>query len=65
MNTINNLFDVIDNPLMSYGFIVICSDSVAFGFVKNLKVDFCDLMLLKVTWKRYFILHLCWLIRMH
>ena len=31
MNTINGLFDVIDDPPMRYGFIVIRSDSAAFG----------------------------------
>ena len=31
MNTIKGLFDVIDDPPISYGFIVICNDSAAFG----------------------------------
>ena len=35
MNTINDLFDVIDDPPMSYGFIVICSDSAAFGICEK------------------------------
>ena len=30
VNTINGLFDVIDDPPIRYGFIVICNDSVAF-----------------------------------
>ena len=40
MNTIGGLLVVIDDPPMRYGFIVICSDSAAFGFCENLKVDF-------------------------
>ena len=31
MNTISVLFDVIDDSPIRYGFIVICSDSVACG----------------------------------
>ena len=31
MNTINDVLDVIDNPPIRYGFIVIWSDSAAFG----------------------------------
>ena len=31
MNTISGLFDVIDDPPIRYGFIVICSDSAACG----------------------------------
>ena len=41
VNTISRLFDVIDDPLMRFRFIVICSDSAAFlSFVKNLSVGF-------------------------
>ena len=32
MNTISGLFEDIEDPPIRYGFIVICSDSVAFGF---------------------------------
>ena len=35
MNTINGLFDVIDDPTMRYGFIVICSDSATFGIFEK------------------------------
>ena len=35
MNTISGLFDVIDDPPMRYGFIVICSDSAAFGICEK------------------------------
>ena len=35
MNTINGLFDVFDDPSMRYGFIVICSDSAAFGICEK------------------------------
>ena len=35
MNTISGLLDVIDDPRMSYGFIVICSDSAAFGICEK------------------------------
>ena len=35
MNTISVLFDVIDDPPMRYGFIVICSDSAAFGICEK------------------------------
>ena len=31
MNTISGLFDDIEDPLIRYGFMVICSDSAAFG----------------------------------
>ena len=30
-----DLFDVIDDPPMRYGFIVICSDSAAFGICEK------------------------------
>ena len=47
INTINGLFDVIDDPPIRYGFIVICSDSAAFG---NLKKNFViDLVLFRVV----------------
>ena len=35
MNTINGLFDVIDDPSIIFGFIVICSDSAAFGICEK------------------------------
>ena len=35
MNTINGLFDVIDDPPIRYVFIVICSDSAAFGICEK------------------------------
>ena len=35
MNTINGLFDVFDDPAMRYGFIIICSDSAAFGICES------------------------------
>ena len=35
MNTISGLLDVIDDPPMRYGFIVICSDSAAFGICEK------------------------------
>ena len=35
MNTINGLFDVIDDPPMRYRLIVICSDSAAFGICEK------------------------------
>ena len=31
MNTISGLFDDIEDPPFRYGFIVICSESAAFG----------------------------------
>ena len=66
MNTISGLFDVNDDPPMRYGFIVICSDSAAFGIrEKFVKLIFCYFMLLKVIWKWYFILQLSRLVRMH
>ena len=42
MNTISGLLDVIDDPPMRYGFIVICTVVILWhlAFVKNLKVDF-------------------------
>ena len=38
MNTMSGLFDVINDPPIRYGFIVVCRDSVAFE--KNLLVGF-------------------------
>ena len=35
MNIINGLFNFIDDPPMRYGFIVICSDSAAFGICEK------------------------------
>ena len=35
MNTINGLLDVIDDPPIKYGFIVIWSDSAAFGICEK------------------------------
>ena len=35
MNTISGLFGVIDDPPIRYGFIVICSDSAAFGICEK------------------------------
>ena len=35
VNTINGLFYCIDDPPMKYGFIVICSDSTAFGICEK------------------------------
>ena len=35
MNTNSDLFDVIDDPPMRYGFIVICSDSAAIGICEK------------------------------
>ena len=35
VNTIIGLFDVIDDPPIRYGFIVICSDSAAFGICEK------------------------------
>ena len=35
MNTINGLFDVIDDSPIRYGFIVICNDSAAFGIFEK------------------------------
>ena len=32
MNTISDVFDVIDDPPIRYGFMVFCSDSAACGF---------------------------------
>ena len=40
MNTISGLLDVIDDPPMRYGFIVICSDSAAFCICEKYEVDF-------------------------
>ena len=36
VSTISGLFDVIDDPPMRYGFIVISSDSAAFGICEKL-----------------------------
>ena len=35
MNTINGLLDIIDDPPLKYGFIVILSDSGAFGICEK------------------------------
>ena len=45
--TIIGLFDVVDDPPIRYGFIVICSDSAAFGICEKIfKLTFCYFMLL-------------------
>ena len=47
VNTINGLFDYIDDPPMRYGLIVVCSDSAAFGICENfVSWLFCDFVLL-------------------
>ena len=51
MNTISGLFDVIDDPPMRCGYIVICSDSAAFGICKKfVSWFFRYLMLLHIIW---------------
>ena len=49
VNIIKGLFDVIEDPTIRYGFLVICSDSAAFGICEN----FVDFLLFHVVVKKY------------
>ena len=40
VNTTSGLFDDFDDPPIMYGFIVICSDSAAFGIWEKFEIDF-------------------------
>ena len=46
MNAVSGLVDVIDDPPLRYGFIVLWSDSAMFILCKISKLSFCTFMLL-------------------